>query len=281
MKCDTVIPHIIHQRRHKLFHPKQTRRCRIEFDGDILQHPPTTPSVTGQIHGLLWSASTFNRHRRLRENRLTAFELFNQLPRVRRQIKAIVGRHSILAKRFAETRDSIPVQGNACRYNQSIIGQNRAVLQHDLTRLGSKKLNRRFQPDGAFGNQVLFPTSCLRCLENTATYKRPARLIKMLFGRLDNTKSEGGVPFEQTGRNGKAARTTTNNQNLEMPSAFTSSHSWSRYGLQTRFQSTQINTGTCGFRQNLRSRTSTSFRKRPDLCCARSRATIANDWSGK
>ena len=85
-KIDAVFLHIFHQRGHIGRDPEQNAAGIVKLDVDIFQDAAFQPRVTGKVHRFLRRAGAFDRHGRLRKQRLAFVESFDKRPGVRREI---------------------------------------------------------------------------------------------------------------------------------------------------------------------------------------------------
>ena len=225
-QIDAVFPDIFHQRRDIIRHPEQHRARVAELDFDIAQHAPAPPVVAGEIHRLLRRARTFDRHRRLRENRPPLLQSLHQLPGVGRQIGAIIRGDAVCAKGRFQPRDLLPRQPDAGGNDQHIIGQRAAIGERHLIVLGLETGAGLLHPAHALGHDACHGADGGGDIEHPAADHRPAGLVGMGVRRFDNRNVEPGTALQHRSRRGDPARAAADDHNRVLVCAHVPSLPW-------------------------------------------------------
>ncbi len=209
-----VFVDVLHQRGHVIGHAEQHRTGVVEFHIDVVQTAFPIPVVAGQVQRLLRCAGAFDGHGGLGKQRLAAFEVFHQLPSIGRQIVAVVGGHPVLAQRFAQAFDGAPVELDPGGHYQPLVVQQSTAFQNDRVVVGIKCRYCRLDPFHAFGDQRRHAARSLLGCEYAAADQRPAGLIIVSVGGVDNGDGNTVAAFFQAGGGRDASRAATDNQHV-------------------------------------------------------------------
>lgn len=204
---DPVALHVRHQRGHVVGDAEQRVAGIEELDVGGAEAPHAQPVIAGQIHGLLRRARALDRHRRLREQRIAAAKCLHELPRVRREIVAVVRRDAVAAERVGKTVDRLPVELEPRTDDEFAVADAPAIVEHDRMRVGFERGDRRTEALHAARQHVGDRARSRAGLENARADHRPARLVVVDVGRIDDRDVERALAREQARGDRDARRT--------------------------------------------------------------------------
>ena len=125
--------------------------------------------------------------------------MFDQVECIRREIEAVIGRDTIFAQRLRQAVNGFPVQLDTRADDQHVIAD---FLSHGCRNgviLRIKRADCRFDPLCAGRNQVLFLAVGEFGRKGTAANHRPAGLVIMVVGRVDDRQRDIPVALQHAG----------------------------------------------------------------------------------
>jgi hypothetical protein len=142
----------------------------------------------------------------LGEDRNASPEQANVVPGAIHRFVGVVAAHAVaLRQRLAQALHSVPIDLNAERRHQVIVGDGIAIFENDLVLIRIKRSDVLLDPRHASRNVVRFLTHRLFLGENPATDECPERLVEMVRARLDKGNPGWVNRIDQVGGDGQSA----------------------------------------------------------------------------
>ena len=157
---------------------------------------------------------TFDRHRRLGEQRATALHFLNQLPCVRRQIVAVVRRHTVAAQRFFQTFHRFPIQLKPRRHDQTVVFHHAAAIEDNGVIGRFERGHGGLDPLDPARDERTHGLRGFAGFEDATAHHGPARLVIVDIRRIDDRDRDIRFAGVQAGCDRNTARATTYNNHI-------------------------------------------------------------------
>lgn len=168
-------------------------------------HAAATERVGRKVQRFLRRARAFHCARGLGEDGIAALEFFDQLPRIRCKVVAVIAGDAMLAQGAFKSRNRVPVDLDAGRDHQVLVGDAAAVGEFDLVFV-------RQQPGYAFGyvahaTRQHFADAAAGGFRTVgaAADQRPCGLVIVMRRRFDHCDVEFRLVAAQSCRDRDAA----------------------------------------------------------------------------
>lgn len=121
----------------------------------------------------------------------------------------VIGRHAIAAECLGQAFDRVPVQLKARTHHQLLILDDPASIDDDGVMLRLEGGHGSLDPMHAARNNRGHGARRIGGSEHAAAHQRPARLVVMHLGRVDDRDIEAGFARQQAGGSGNACGAAT------------------------------------------------------------------------
>ena len=198
-----------HQCRDIVLDAEQDAASIAEMNVDAVKTALSIPVVGGQIHGFLRRAGAFDRHWRLGKDGAAALEVLYQAPGIGREIIAVVRRDAVLAERFDQAFDLVPVELEPRADDEVVVFDDLAAIQDHRILFRLEGGDAGLDPADAGRDQRCHGPHGILGIENTGTDQRPARLIVVDIGRIDDGDIQARLARQEARGNRDACRAAT------------------------------------------------------------------------
>ena len=210
---------IFHQGRDIFLDAEQHRTRIVELHVDIAQDACPFPLAARQVHRLLRCAGAFDRHRRLGEQGGAVAHVLDQPVGVGGEVETVIGRDAVLAQCLRQAVNRGPIQLDSRTDDQDVIADLLPVGCHDGIVLRVKAGGRGLDPLRPGRDQVLFLAVRELRGKGAATDHRPAGLVIMVIGGVDDGERDFPVALQHAGGGGDAGGAATDDDNIKAAAA--------------------------------------------------------------
>ena len=214
VEVDAVAADIIHQRGDIIGHAEQHRAGIVKFNADLPEHARTRPAIARKIHRLLRCARAFDRHGRLGEERTAAFERADKIARIGREIIAVIGGDTVLAERFGKTRDRPPIELHPGGGDKRTVSDAAAIGEEHFIVLGREAGDGLADPVDPARHDRGHGVAGKFGAEHPCPHHRPAGLVIMKLGGVDDRDRDLAVALEQAGGGGDACAASAHDHHI-------------------------------------------------------------------